>query len=92
MTNWVVFVMDKSAKCFVLITGRLLSAVSSEQAIRAFASLLSISWEEANTRFSAAPCVVRAGLSQDVAAKYQRVLQRLGIECMVLTQADEQLA
>lgn len=81
--------MDESEKCFVRITGRLLSSVSSEQAIKAFATLLSISWEEANSRFSAAPCVVRGGLSHDEAAKYQRVLQRQGIECVVISQSDE---
>lgn len=81
--------MDESEKCFVHITGRLLSSVSSEQAIKAFATLLSISWEEANSRFSAAPCVVRGGLSHDEAAKYQRVLQRQGIECVVIRQSDE---
>ena len=89
MTYGVAFVMDESEKCLVQITGRLLSAIPAEQAIMAFATLLSISWEEANRRFSAAPCVVRAGLSHDEATKYQRVLQRQGIECMVFRQADE---
>lgn len=64
----------------VIITGRVLGAVSPHHAISAFANLFSISPEQAQTRFTAAPCVVRSRLSAGQAEKYCKVMRRLGIE------------
>lgn len=69
----------------VVITGRILGSTTHWQAAQAFASLFSISFEEALTRFQTAPCMVRGSLSRDLAEKYCRVLQRHGIECELRT-------
>lgn len=65
----------------VIITGQVLEPAPQWQAITAFASLFSISPEEAHARFQAAPCVVRGRLSLEQAQKYCRVLQRQGVQC-----------
>ncbi len=65
----------------VIITGHVLEPVPQWRAISAFASLFSISPEEAFGRFQAAPCVVRGRLSQEQAEKYCRVLRRQGVQC-----------
>jgi hypothetical protein len=65
----------------VIITGQVLAPVPQSRAVSAFASLFSISAEEALGRFQAAPCVVRGMLSLEQAEKYCRVLQRQGVQC-----------
>ncbi|MDQ8037161.1 MAG: hypothetical protein REI12_07045 [Pedobacter sp.] len=65
----------------VIITGHVLEPVPQWRAVSAFASLFSISPEEALIRFQAAPCVVRGMLSLEQAEKYCRVLQRQGVQC-----------
>lgn len=65
----------------VIITGHVLGCVSRAHAISAFASLFSISQEEARTRFYHAPCTVRGQLNHEQAEKYCRVMTRLGIQC-----------
>lgn len=65
----------------VIITGRILGPIRPWQAIFAFANLLSITYEEALTRFDQAPYRVRGKLSREHAEKYCRVLQRQGIQC-----------
>lgn len=65
----------------VIITGQFVAGTPHWEAVRAFASLFSLSFEEALARFELAPCVVRSGLSREQAEKYCRVLQRQSIHC-----------
>lgn len=65
----------------VIITGQFAEGARHWEAVRAFASLFSLSFEEALARFEQAPCVVRSGLSREQAEKYCRVLQRQAIHC-----------
>ncbi len=65
----------------VIITGQFREGARHWEAVRAFASLFSLSFEEALARFELAPCVVRSGLSREQAEKYCRVLQRQAIQC-----------
>ncbi|MGH8493607.1 MAG: hypothetical protein ACRERR_10975 [Moraxellaceae bacterium] len=65
----------------IIITGKVLEPVPLWRAVSAFASLFSISPEDALARFQAAPCVVRGLLSREQAEKYCRVLQRQGVQC-----------
>ena len=65
----------------VIISGKVMETVPLWRAVSAFASLFSISPEEALGRFQEAPCVVRGMLSLEQAEKYCRVLQRQGVQC-----------
>lgn len=67
----------------VIITGQVLAPVPQWRALSAFASLFSITPEEALSRFQTAPCVVRGRLSLELAEKYCRVLQRQGVGCVL---------
>ncbi len=80
LLSWCKAFMD-DALYQVIITGKVLEPVPQWQAFSAFASLFSISPEEAIGRFLAAPCVVRGMLSREQAEKYCRVLQRQGVQC-----------
>lgn len=72
----------------VFITGNILAPSSRDEAVGAFARLLSLTEAEARRRIDGAPCVVRQGLDHETAEKYRRVLQRAGIECQVLQDPD----
>lgn len=67
----------------VLITGQLVGHLGREHAISAFAHLFCISYQEAASRFSVAPFVVRGRLTLDQAEKYCRVIRRQGIDCEI---------
>ncbi|MDF2445237.1 MAG: hypothetical protein K0S46_473 [Moraxellaceae bacterium] len=67
----------------VLVTGQLVGHLSRDQAIAAFAHLFCISDQEAVSRFSAAPFVVRGRLTLEQAEKYCRVIRRQGIDCEI---------
>lgn len=76
--------MDERNTCLVRITGLKHSPFSRQQTIAAFANLLQIPVDEAGHRVAGAPFTVRSGLAEDEAAKYRRVLERMGFECLVL--------
>ncbi|MCC6201187.1 MAG: hypothetical protein IT466_10475 [Moraxellaceae bacterium] len=78
--------MDERKVCLVRITGLKDSIFSRQQAIAAFAALLQISHDEAGSRIAGAPFTVRSGLAANDAAKYFKVLERMGFDCLVLEQ------
>ena len=78
--------MDERNTCLVKITGLKHSLFSRQQVTAAFAALLQISHDEAGSRIAGAPFTVRSGLAANDAAKYFKVLERMGFDCLVLEQ------
>lgn len=65
----------------VCISGRALAPACRADIVLGLAGLFCLSPEEAERRLAEAPCAWREGLSEELAAKYCRVMRRLGIEC-----------
>lgn len=78
--------MDERNTCLVRITGLKHSLFSRQQVVAAFATLMQISHDEAGHRIAGVPFTVRSGLTTEDAAKYLKVLERIGFDCLVLEQ------
>lgn len=76
--------MDERSTWLVRITGLRNSPLSRQQTVAAFAALLQIPLEEAGSRVAGLPFTVRSGLAAHEAAKYLKVLERIGFECLVV--------
>lgn len=72
----------------VRVTALATDRLAPDRIHAAFAELFCLSLPEAEARLALLPLVVRRGLAGDLAAKYVRVLGRVGLACEMLPDGE----
>ena len=74
---------------YISITGKLLNNVEMDQAVENFARRFKLPLEKAQQMIQKAPVILKKGLDEDSALKYQQASKSVGLDCQISKEASQ---